>query len=194
MFLTKLSNAINKERIDACALEFITSFNRKGNRKKLVQHLLAAPFDRLDLLPFYARFMATIRPSVADVPLQVCHQILERFRVFAKKSSEKRAKRSATAPPPDRSQSIDAKVHTAKYVSELLKFALLPKAEGLACLRSLLVDLRNYKVDMLCALIESVGLHLYRSPESHAKMKVILTVMSTKCAKIKDPRQKVGRF
>jgi hypothetical protein len=55
MFLAKLSNAINKERIDAAALEFIGHFNTKGNRKRLIQHLLAAPYDRLDLLPFYCR-------------------------------------------------------------------------------------------------------------------------------------------
>lgn len=56
MFLNKLSNAINKERIDAAALEFIGKFNTKSNRKRLVQHLLAAPHDRLDLLPFYCRY------------------------------------------------------------------------------------------------------------------------------------------
>lgn len=56
MFLNKLFNAINKERIDAAALEFIGKFNTKGNRKRLVQHLLAAPHDRLDLLPFYCRY------------------------------------------------------------------------------------------------------------------------------------------
>lgn len=55
-----------------------------------------------------------------------------------------------------------------------------------------MVDLRQYKVDMLCAMIESMGLYLYRSPETHPKMKVILDVMKKKSSeKIKDPRQKL---
>ncbi|CAD5218291.1 unnamed protein product [Bursaphelenchus okinawaensis] len=187
-FLQKLSNGINRERIDACAVEFITNFNRRSNRKKLIQHLLAAPFDRLDLLPFYTRFMATIKPSIPEVPKQVAVGLIERFRQFAKKQQEKKKKSTG---PYDRSQSIDAKVHVSKYIAELVKFNVLPKAEGLACLRSLLVDLKGYKVDMLCALVEGMGLFMYKSPESHAKMKVILTVLNTKLQKIKDPRHKL---
>ncbi|CAD5225429.1 unnamed protein product [Bursaphelenchus xylophilus] len=187
VFLQRLSNGINRERIDACAVEFITNFNRRSNRKKLIQHLLSAPYDRLDLLPFYSRFMATIKPSVKEVPHQVCNGLLERFRAFARKSPDMK-KRTG---PPDRSQCIDAKVHVSKYVAEIVKFKLLPKAEGLACLRSLLVDLKGYKVDMLCAMVESMGPFMYKSPESHAKMKVVLTVMNTKSHKIKDSRQKL---
>lgn len=44
---------------------------------------------------------------------------------------------------------------------------------------------------MLCAMIESMGSYLYRSPESHAKMLVILQVLRQKALKIKDPRQQV---
>lgn len=44
---------------------------------------------------------------------------------------------------------------------------------------------------MLCAMIESMGLFLYRSPESHAKMSVIMQVLRNKTLKIKDPRQQV---
>lgn len=47
---------------------------------------------------------------------------------------------------------------------------------------------------MLCAMIESMGLFLFRSPESHAKMIVIMDVLKQKSIKIKDPRQKVNFF
>lgn len=60
MYLNKLSNAINKSRIDAAALEFISNFNKASHRKRLIQHLLTAPYDRLDLLPFYCRYVACL--------------------------------------------------------------------------------------------------------------------------------------
>ncbi|KAI6216020.1 hypothetical protein M3Y94_00454100 [Aphelenchoides besseyi] len=186
-FLTKLCNAINKERIDAAALEFITSFNKASNRKRLIQHLLAAPYDRLDLLPFYCRFMATINAVVPAVPRQVGRTLLERFREIAnRKCVVTKTKSKNTA-----GQHIDAKVHLSKFISEMVKFGLLPKAEGLACLRALLVDLRQYKVDMFSAMIESMGYFLYNSPETHGKMKVIVSVLRNKNDKIKDERQKL---
>jgi hypothetical protein len=59
-------------------------------------------------------------------------------------------------------------------------------------MRKLLVDLRQYKVDMLCAMVESMGVFLYRSPETHPKMSVVLDVIRRKSSeKIKDPRQKL---
>ncbi|KAI6202098.1 hypothetical protein M3Y96_00912200 [Aphelenchoides besseyi] len=184
-FLIKLCNAINKERIDAAALEFITSFNKASNRKRLIQHLLAAPYDRLDLLPFYCRFMATINAVVPAVPRQVGRTLLERFREIAnRKCVVTKTKGKNTA-----GQHIDAKVHLSKFISEMVKFGLLPKAEGLACLRALLVDLRQYS-----AMIESMGYFLYNSPETHGKMKVIFSVLRNKNDKIKDERQKASRI
>ncbi|KAI6233893.1 hypothetical protein M3Y99_00858900 [Aphelenchoides fujianensis] len=188
-FLTKLCNAINKERIDAAALEFITHFNKHANRKRLVQHFLAAPYDRLDLLPFYCRFMATIKRVVSWVPNQVVGKLLERFREIADRkcvpSKTKVKKKDSTV------QHTDAKVHLSKYISEMVKFGLLPKAQGLACMRSLLVDLRQFKVDMLSAMIESMGYFLFNSTETHAKMKVFVDVLRSKSEKIKDTRQKL---
>ncbi|KAI6202163.1 hypothetical protein M3Y96_00919300 [Aphelenchoides besseyi] len=177
-FLIKLCNAINKERIDAAALEFITSFNKASNRKRLIQHLLAAPF------------MATINAVVPAVPRQVGRTLLERFREIAnRKCVVTKTKGKNTA-----GQHIDAKVHLSKFISEMVKFGLLPKAEGLACLRALLVDLRQYKVDMFSAMIESMGYFLYNSPETHGKMKVIVSVLRNKNDKIKDERQKASRI
>ncbi|KAI1725024.1 hypothetical protein Ddc_06303 [Ditylenchus destructor] len=116
-FLAKLSVSINRELIDNAAVEFITHFDKKSYRKRLIQHLLNAPTDRLDLLPFYARFLATLKIVIPEITLQVMHELL-------------------------------------------VKFSIIPKAEALTCLRSLLVDLKHYKVDMLCAMIESMGLYL----------------------------------
>ena len=48
-----------------------------------------------------------------------------------------------------------------------------------------------YKVDMLCIMIEQMGSFLYRSPDAHSKMAVIMQVLKDKSANVKDPRHKV---
>lgn len=67
----------------------------------------------------------------------------------------------------------------------------MPKAEALTCLRSLLVQMRSFKVDMLCVMIEQMGPFLYRSADAHSKMSVIMQVLKEKSQNVKDPRQKV---
>ena len=51
-----------------------------------------------------------------------------------------------------------------------------------------------YKVDMLCIMIEQMGSFLYRSPDAHSKMAVIMQVLKDKSANVKDPRHKVFIF
>lgn len=170
-----------------------------------MNHLLAAPSDRLDLLPFYARFIATVRPALPDIALHVSHELINRFREIESKPCQPVKKGDRKSANQVR---IDVKVHLCKYISELVrreysaamgqshlfqvKFSILPKAEALSCMRKLLVDLRQYKVDMLCAMVESMGVFLYRSPETHPKMSVVLDVIQRKSSeKIKDPRQKL---
>lgn len=136
MFLNKLSNAINRARIDAAALEFISTFNKASHRKRLIQHLLTAPYDRLDLLPFYCRcvnfkivcssvymqfvhfrFMATIKPVIQIVPCHVARTILERFREIAarKCTTTKTAQEKSSE-----AKNTDAKVHLSKYIAEMV--------------------------------------------------------------------------
>uniref|UniRef100_A0A915DDT2 MIF4G domain-containing protein n=1 Tax=Ditylenchus dipsaci TaxID=166011 RepID=A0A915DDT2_9BILA len=185
-FLAKLTFCINRELIDNAAIEFMTHFNRKAFRKRLVQHLLNAPTDRLDLLPFYARFLAILKLVIPEVTMQVMHELLSKFRELTRKSIEAPKKFEKKV-----NLRVDSKIHLCKFISELAKFSIVPKAEALTCLRTLLVDLKSYKVDMLCAMVETMGLFLYRSTESHAKMNIIMEVMRTKSLKVKDPRQQI---
>lgn len=120
-YLEKLGNCINRELIDNAALEFLSHFNRKALRKRLVQNLIKAPTNRLDLLPFYARFLATLRPIAGDVTKHVLHELLKQFREImelptnaGKLKGEKKSR-----------QRTDILVHLCKYISELVTIHLL---------------------------------------------------------------------
>lgn len=60
--------------------------------------------------------MATIKPAIPEVPLQVERSLLEKFRqIVAKKYVAQNGKKA-----PRESFHIDAKVHLSKYISELV--------------------------------------------------------------------------
>ncbi|KAF7635745.1 hypothetical protein Mgra_00004837 [Meloidogyne graminicola] len=187
--LSRLPHSINKDLIDSVAIDFLKNYSRiKSNRKRLIHHLQHPPEGRLDLLPFYARFMATIRTAYPEITNQVLHDLLARFRSITTPKSVQFPKKA------EMQQSlakIEAKLHLCSYLSELCKFGILPKAEALTCLRSLLVHMHVYKVDMLCIMIEQMGSFLYRSPDAHSKMSVIMQVLKDKSANVKDPRHKI---
>lgn len=119
-FLDRLVNAINRELIDKCAIDFVSDLNRKSNRKRLIQFIMSLPTNRLDLLPFVSRFLATISLVIPDVPKKVSHELLTKFRSIADKKYQ----------PPKRGEKkidnvrIDAKVHLSSFLAELvpLKF------------------------------------------------------------------------
>uniref|UniRef100_A0A914Z850 MIF4G domain-containing protein n=1 Tax=Panagrolaimus superbus TaxID=310955 RepID=A0A914Z850_9BILA len=171
-FLENLSCAINRDLIDRAASHFVSLLNKKGNRKKLVQHFLNSPRDRLDLLPFYGRFLATIKPVVPEVTNQTLNSLLLKFRQMATAKIEPPKKEKGP-----RIRKTDEGVFLTRFLGELTKFKILPKAEALACLRSLLVDLKSYKVEMASVSIECCGFFLYRSSDTAAKMSVVLSVI-----------------
>lgn len=72
-----------------------------------------------------------------------------------------------------------------------MKFGIIPKAEGLSCLRMVLFDFRGHNIDMCCAMIDSMGQFLYRSTDSHGKMKILLEVMMKKRDRITDAHHQV---
>nr|CAD2159764.1 unnamed protein product [Meloidogyne enterolobii] len=187
--LGRLPQSINKELIDSISIDFLKNYSRiKSNRKRLIQHLQQPPEGRLDLLPFYGRFMATIKPAYPEITTQVLHELLARFRSITTPKSVKFPKKAEMQQALAR---IEAKLQLCSYLSELCKFGILPKAEALTCLRSLLVHMHFYKVDMLCIMIEQMGSFLYRSPDAHSKMAVIMQVLKDKSANVKDPRHKI---
>ncbi|MFH4979310.1 hypothetical protein AB6A40_006019 [Gnathostoma spinigerum] len=175
-FTEQLPWLINRDLIDKAALDFVTNLNTKNNRKKLCQVMLETHRDRLDLLPFYGRLVATLEPVMPDLALELSHSLIHEFKSTVQNKIKKR---------------LDWKVRNCRFISELVKFGIIPKAEALSCLRMVLFDFRGHNIDMACAMVDSMGLFLYRSTESHGKMKILLDVMMKKRERISDPRQQM---
>lgn len=56
--------------IDKVAQDFCY-INTKANRRKLTEAVFFVPRNRTDLLPYYARLIATLKPGMPDIAAEV---------------------------------------------------------------------------------------------------------------------------
>lgn len=161
-FIEQLPKCVNREMIDNLAIEFLIYLNTKNNRKKLVKVLFSVPRTRVDLLPFYTRLVAILNPLMPEVGLELCSLLKSDFRYNVKKKDQ---------------INIETKLKVVRYIGEMVKFNLMAKSEALHCFKMLLNDFTHHHIEMGCALLETAGRFLYRSPESHHRTKIYLEQM-----------------
>lgn len=166
-FLNNLPNCVNREMIDNAAIDFLVTMNTKHNRKKLVRALFGVNRTRLDLLPFYARFVAILHPALPEVSTELCHMLRQDFKYHVRKKDQ---------------INIESKIKVARFIGELVKFDLYSKIEALYCIKVLLQDFSHHHIEMACNLLEVCGRYLFCSPESHQRTKVYLEQMMRKKA------------
>lgn len=164
-YLTSLPNCVNRDMIDKAAIEFCMNFNTKSNRKKLAKTLFGVHRTRYDLLPFYSRLVAILEPCMPELASDLVHSLKSDFKWHVRKKDQ---------------INIETKLKTVRFMGELVKFKVCPKIEALQCLKMLLFDFRHHNIEMACALLESCGRYLYRSPDSHYRTKIYLEVMMRK--------------
>ncbi|XP_035281557.1 regulator of nonsense transcripts 2 isoform X2 [Anguilla anguilla] len=164
-FIQQLPNCVNRDLIDKAAMDFCMNMNTKANRRKLVRALFTVPRQRLDLLPFYSRLVATLHPCMSDVAEDLCSMLKGDFRFHIRKKDQ---------------INIETKNKTVRFIGELAKFKMFSKTDTLHCLKMLLSDFSHHHIEMACTLLETCGRFLFRSPESHLRTSVLLEQMMRK--------------
>ncbi|XP_059153524.1 regulator of nonsense transcripts 2-like isoform X2 [Physella acuta] len=173
-FLASLPNSVNRDIIDKAAIDFCMTFNTKSNRKKLVKALLSVHRTRYDLLPFYSRLVAILQPCMPELASDLVQALKSDFKWHVRKKDQ---------------INIESKIKIVRFIGELVKFKVCPKIEALQCLKMLMFDFRHHNIEMTCALLETCGRFLYRSPDSHYRTKIYLEVMMRKRSAMKlEPR------
>lgn len=61
--------------------------------------------DRLDLLPFYGRLVATLEPVMPDLAVELSQSLIQQFRMIVRNQSKLR---------------VDRKVRCCRFISELV--------------------------------------------------------------------------
>ncbi|TPX58145.1 hypothetical protein SpCBS45565_g08073 [Spizellomyces sp. 'palustris'] len=172
--LNRLPNALNRDTIDQLAIE-LAFLNSKSTRKKLIKTLLAVPRQRLDLLPYYSRLIATLNPYMPDIGAGIVDALERSFHGHQKRKEQ---------------VFIEEKIKNIRFIGELTKFKVTPLHIVFHCIKVLLDDFRHHNVELLCTLLETCGRFLYKSPETSTRTSNYLDIlMRKKNVKNVDNRQ-----
>ncbi|KAF9364733.1 hypothetical protein BGX34_000627 [Mortierella sp. NVP85] len=164
-FMAKLSSMCNRDMIDQAAVDFCY-LNSKLARHRLIKTLVQVPRDRHDLLPYYARMIATFKPFYPDVAEEVLAALEREFRGLLRKKHL------------DLSES---RVKNIKFLSELVKFGITPLPIIFHCLKVLLEDFVPQNIIVACALLETCGRFLKRkSTATSTRLDAMLDIMKRK--------------
>ena len=166
-FIANLPTCVNRAMIDNAAAEFCMTYNTKANRKKLVKALFSVNRNRIDLLPFYARFIATINPCAADVSVDMGVLLKREFRWQVRKKDQMK---------------IESKLKVCRFIGEMVKFSLFESSDCIFCLKMLLFDFSHHNIEMACVMLETCGRFLFYSSETRQRTKLCLEQMMRKKA------------
>ncbi|KAI9106044.1 armadillo-type protein [Phlyctochytrium arcticum] len=162
--VNSLSTALSREAIDKLAVE-IAFHNSKKMRKKLIRTLLAVPRNRLDMLPYYARLIATLHPYMPEIGTSVVEVLERAFHGHQKRKEQ---------------VFIEEKVKNIRFIGELAKFGVAPLHVVFHCIKVLLDDFKFHNVELLCTLLETCGRFLFKTPETHTRVANYLDIMMRK--------------
>lgn len=125
----------SREDADKAALVFATTLNTKNNRKRLVDAMMAVPRTRLDLLPFYSRFIAQLVPIMPTVGTDLVAALKRNFRGYFKFKDQ---------------IIYESKIKNSRFIGELTKFGVFPKTDTLFIIKVItLVSLLFVKLQFL---------------------------------------------
>ncbi|CAI8037046.1 Regulator of nonsense transcripts 2 [Geodia barretti] len=159
-FITRLPNLMNRKFVDEFAVEFCMSMNFKGNRARLARALFNVDKNRMDLIPFYARLVATLAPCVDDLAPLLVDMLLRDFRFQVRKKDQIH---------------IHSKIKNCRFIGEPSRVQVGYWGDVL-CLH----DFTHHNIDMACTFIEHCGRYLLRSADSHLRAKALLEIMVRK--------------
>lgn len=163
--LVRLPELQTKAQVDQLALDFCF-LNSKASRNRLIKALQDVPKGRTDLLPFYARLVATLGQYMADIPQNLISYLDEEFR-----SLQRRKQKDFLG---------QVRMINIRYLAELTKFGVVPEHVIFHCLKVCLDDFSRTNIEIMANLLENCGRYLLRNPETSPRMASFLEVLNRK--------------
>lgn len=175
-FLAGLTEMSNRTIIDSAAVDF-AFLNNKVARKRLVKQILAIPRNRSDLIPYYARLVATLNKYMPDVGTGVIDGLDEEFRFLQRKKNVDMA---------------ETRAKNTRFLGELVKFGVTPIITIFYAFKVCLDDFNGPNIENIATLLETCGRYLLRNEETSERMRSSLELLRRKkAAQNLDARQLV---
>jgi regulator of nonsense transcripts 2 len=163
--IARLPELISRDIIDQTAVDFCF-LNSKASRNRLIKALTDVPKGRSDLLPNWARFVATLGRYMPDIPKGLVEYLDAEFR-----SLQRRKEKDFLG---------QVRLSNIRYLAELTKFGIVPEHVVFHCLKVSLDDFSRMNIEILCNLVEYCGRYLLRNPETSPRMVSFLETLQRK--------------
>jgi regulator of nonsense transcripts 2 len=163
--LSRLPDLTTKDAIDQTAIDFCY-LNSKASRNRLVKALTDVPKGRGDLLPCWARLVATLGQYMTDIPKGLVEYLDAEFR-----SLQRRKEKEFLG---------QVRLSNIRYLAELTKFGIVPEHVVFHCLKVSLDDFSRMNIEIICNLLENCGRYLLRNPETSPRMSTFLETLQRK--------------
>ncbi|KAK3988568.1 regulator of nonsense transcripts 2 [Cladorrhinum sp. PSN332] len=163
--LARLPELTTKDAIDQTAIDFCF-LNSKASRNRLIKALTDVPKGRGDLLPNWARLVATLGQYMPDIPKGLVDYLDAEFR-----SLQRRKEKEFLG---------QVRLANIRYLAELTKFGIVPEHVVFHCLKVSLDDFSRMNIEIICNLLENCGRYLLRNPETSPRMASFLETLQRK--------------
>jgi regulator of nonsense transcripts 2 len=163
--LAKLPELQTKDSVDQLALEFCF-LNSKASRNRLVKAIQEVPKGRSDLLPLYARLVATLGQYMPDITQGLISYLDEEFRSLQRRKQKEFLGQVRTS--------------NIRYLAELTKFGVVPEHVIFHCFKVSLDDFSRMNIEIIGNLLENCGRYLLRNPETSPRMTSFLETLGRK--------------
>lgn len=163
--LARLPELQTKDMVDQVALEFCF-LNSKASRNRLIKAVSEVPKGRSDLLPLYARLVATLGQYLPEVTQGLITYLDDEFRSLQRRKSK------------DFLGQI--RMLNIRYLAELTKFGVVPDHVIFHCFKVCLDDLFRMNIEILGNLLENCGRYLLRNPGTSPRMVSFLETLNRK--------------
>ncbi|KAI5293218.1 hypothetical protein KEM52_005734, partial [Ascosphaera acerosa] len=163
--LAKLPDLQTKDQVDQFALSFCF-LNSKASRNRLLRALQDVPRGRFDLLPLYARLVATLGQYLPDIVQGMVQHLDDEYRSLQRRKSKEFLGQVRLA--------------NIRYLAELIKFGLVPEHVIFHCFRVSLDDFSRVNIEIIANYLENCGRYLLRNPQTTARMAAFLETLARK--------------
>ncbi|KAK6906386.1 hypothetical protein I203_100371 [Kwoniella mangroviensis CBS 8507] len=162
--LAALPEANNREVVDKLAVEF-AFLNSKAARKRLIKFIGEVPKQRTDLLPHYARFVATLDKYMPDIGTGVLQILDEEMRYLQRKRLVRE---------------LDSlRLKNVRFYGELAKFKVAKPYTILHVLKVFLDEFK-FNIENISNLLENCGRFLLRFEGTKETAKKMVELMRRK--------------
>lgn len=165
--LARLPEMQNKEQVDQTAMDFCF-LNSKASRNRLIKAVQEVPKGRSDLLPSYARLVATLGKYMPDISHSLVSYLDDEFR-----SLQRRKQKDFLG---------QVRTSNIRYLAELTKFGVVPEHVIFHCLKVSLDDFSRMNLEIIGNLLENCGRYLLRNPDTAPRMSSFLETLQRKKA------------